>query len=39
VDFSAFGDQTTDVEIDVYAGVKPEVAGYVFDFARSTTRI
>lgn len=33
VDFSPFGDTETDAEIDIYAGIKPEAAGWVFDFA------
>lgn len=33
VDFAAFGDDDTDIEVDFYAGVKPEIAGYTLDFA------
>jgi uncharacterized protein (TIGR02001 family) len=33
VDFAAFGDDDTNVEIDIYGGIKPEFAGYTFDFA------
>lgn len=32
VDFGAFGDDETNVEVDIYGGIKPEFAGYVFDF-------
>lgn len=33
VDFSGFGDTETNLEVDFYIGVKPEVAGFVLDFA------
>jgi uncharacterized protein (TIGR02001 family) len=32
VDFSPFGDTSTEAEIDIYAGFKPEAGGFVFDF-------
>lgn len=33
VNFSAFGDDDTNLEVDFYAGVKPEFGGFAFDFA------
>lgn len=33
VDFSPFGDTDTNIEYDLYVGVKPEAAGFSFDFA------
>lgn len=31
VDFEPFGDDDTSAEVDLYAGIKPEAAGWVFD--------
>jgi uncharacterized protein (TIGR02001 family) len=32
LDFSAFGDSKTELEVDFYAGVKPELSGFALDF-------